>query len=433
MKKILPLLIFSLVSFSIYGQSTAGQIAHWDFNGSANDVSGNGHNGHLNNVVPAVGISGLPNSAYYFNGVNSYITVPYSPSLNLSVFSICAKLKVEGFWSGDCQANMIVQRGNATAHTSGSYSLTFDDNSHDSDCHVFDSTQETFYSGAAMVPHSYAASYYTPTIQEDTWYAVVITFNDTEFKTYVNGILKYTAPVTAPGLVGSSTDSISIGCNIYGVIAGFYQWYYKGLIDDIIIYNRVLSDTEVGVYSADCGTITTQPSSDTVLLGNNAEFSVATNMPSPTYQWQENTSSGYVNLVNVPPYSGVSTDTLTILSATMILNNTNYRCVISNSSCADTTNTVLLTVHDNSGVNTPDLKDLVSIFPNPATKQVSIHIPFTYSHGQATLFNELGQSLLESNLTLSSTLFDIDQLPTGIYIMKIVVDGRNCYKQIIKN
>ena len=63
MKKILPLLIFSLVSFSIYGQSTAGQIAHWDFNGSANDVSGNGHNGHLNNVVPAVGISGLPNSA----------------------------------------------------------------------------------------------------------------------------------------------------------------------------------------------------------------------------------------------------------------------------------------------------------------------------------------------------------------------------------
>ena len=120
MKKILPLLIFSLVSFSIYGQSTAGQIAHWDFNGSANDVSGNGHNGHLNNVVPAVGISGLPNSAYYFNGVNSYITVPYSPSLNLSVFSICAKLKVEGFWSGDCQANMIVQRGNATAHTSGS-------------------------------------------------------------------------------------------------------------------------------------------------------------------------------------------------------------------------------------------------------------------------------------------------------------------------
>ena len=156
-------------------------------------------------------------------------------------------------------------------------------------------------------------------------------------------------------------------------------------------------------------------------------------MPSPTYQWQENTSSGYVNLVNVPPYSGVSTDTLTILSATMILNNTNYRCVISNSSCADTTNTVLLTVHDNSGVNTPDLKDLVSIFPNPATKQVSIHIPFTYSHGQATLFNELGQSLLESNLTLSSTLFDIDQLPTGIYIMKIVVDGRNCYKQIIKN
>jgi len=434
MKNVLLSSFLLLSFFCGHAQSTVGLIAHWDMNGSANDVSGNGHNGNLNNVTPATGMSGLPNTAYYFNGTNSVITVPYAPSLNLSYYTLCAKVKVEGFWEGTCQGNVIFERGDAASHQPGSYSIAFDDNPHDSDCFAFDSTQETFYSGGPLTPPFYADNYYTPTISEGIWYSIIFTFNDTSFSTYVNGVLKYTAPITTPGVpIGSSTDSISIGANIYGMLASTDQEYYKGYIDDIILYNRVLTDSEIITYSSACGSITAEPSSETVLLGNNSTFSVSTTMPSPTYQWQENSGSGFVNLVSVPPYSGVTTNTLTITTATMVLNNTHYRCIISNSSCSDTSNVALLTVHNNAAVNSLDNNTLVSVFPNPANEKVSIQIPFSYAAGSYTLINDIGQTIFSDNLNGISTTVTTNSLTAGVYILKIQTDGAIFYRKILKN
>jgi len=100
MKKIL---LFSLLSFivpNVFAQDTLGLVAHWDFNGTAKDVTGNGHDGTLHNVIPAKGKNGLPNTAYYFTGdltTHSYISVPYSPDLNMNEYSICATFMVKGF------------------------------------------------------------------------------------------------------------------------------------------------------------------------------------------------------------------------------------------------------------------------------------------------------------------------------------------------
>ena len=435
MKYILSSVFCVLTFLNGHAQSSVGLIAHWDMNGSANDVSGNGHNGHLNNVTPAVGISGVPNTAYYFNGINSLITVPYAPSLNLSNYTICTKVKVEGFWNGECQGNIMFERGDATSHQPGSYCIAFDDNPHDSDCFALDSTQETFWAGAPRVPPFYADNYYTPTIAKDTWYTVVFTFDDTEFKTYVNGTLKFTALVSLAGTpIGSSTDSISIGGNIYGIVAGVYQEYYKGYIDDIMLYNRVLNDTEITIYSADCGIITSQPISETVLLNHTATFSVATSISSPAYQWQENSGSGFVNLTNVLPYSGVNTATLTISSATIPFNNSHYRCIISNELfCTDTSNAALLTVYDNTAVNNVLLNEMVSVSPNPATTHVNIRTPFIFANGKVQVCNSLGQVVSESSLSGTATSIDMETLTPGLYILKIIVDNNTCYKKVLKN
>ncbi len=98
-------------------------------NGSANDTSGNGNNGTGYNLTPAAGIDGVMGHAWYFNGSNSYISVPYAPILNTNTYSIAVVIKVMGFNSGTCQANTILERGDAlNSSPTGSYGMSFDDN-----------------------------------------------------------------------------------------------------------------------------------------------------------------------------------------------------------------------------------------------------------------------------------------------------------------
>jgi len=53
----------------------------WSLNGNANDASINGNNGTNNGAADTTDRNGNPNSAYFFNGSSSYISIPTSPSL----------------------------------------------------------------------------------------------------------------------------------------------------------------------------------------------------------------------------------------------------------------------------------------------------------------------------------------------------------------
>jgi hypothetical protein len=57
-------------------------IAHYPFSGNANDVSGNQLHGQPNGALLAPGLSGAPQTAYYFNGGTQHILVPNHPLLN---------------------------------------------------------------------------------------------------------------------------------------------------------------------------------------------------------------------------------------------------------------------------------------------------------------------------------------------------------------
>ena len=261
MKKTLLTLAFPFLACASYAQGSAGLIAHWNMNGSVNDVSGNGHDGTANNITPAVGVNGIMGDAYHFNGSNSSITVPYSAAFNLTKYSICATVKVAGFYTGTCQANMVITRGEGINGAAGSWGMLFFDNAFDNNnCTAFDSTEETF-AGMAGAANSSSMSvrYYTPTIMEDQWYKVVITYNDSEWKIYVNDTLKNTTLTTTPGAsMGTSTDSVSIGYNIFGAAGGF-PCPLNGDIDDISIYNRVLSDSDIAVYTTAVPQLSVEP------------------------------------------------------------------------------------------------------------------------------------------------------------------------------
>lgn len=79
--KLYFLLIAIAISITGYSQLSTGLVAHWDFGGNANDISGNGHNGTPSNITYTSGKTGIANSAAKFDGSSSYITIPYHSTL----------------------------------------------------------------------------------------------------------------------------------------------------------------------------------------------------------------------------------------------------------------------------------------------------------------------------------------------------------------
>ena len=95
-------------------------------------------------------------------------------------------------------------------------------------------------------------------------------------------------------------------------------------------------------------TIATQPASQTVAAGGNADFRVVAAGTAPlTDQWQLSMDGGntWTNLTDTAPYSGTATGSLTITGVIIAMNGNQYRCLVSNSVQNDVpSNAAILTV-----------------------------------------------------------------------------------------
>jgi Immunoglobulin I-set domain len=87
--------------------------------------------------------------------------------------------------------------------------------------------------------------------------------------------------------------------------------------------------------------ITTQPTSQSVMAGLSATFTAAASgLPTPTVQWQVSTDGG----ATFSPVAGGTTDTLTIADTTTPENGNEYEAVFTNGLGSATTNPATLTV-----------------------------------------------------------------------------------------
>ena len=411
-----------IASISVYGQGSVGLVAHWNMNNTGSDASGHGHNGNLYHVTPATGMSGTPNTAYYFDGATSYISVPYSPEFNFTNYSFCATLKVARFYTGRCQLNTIFKRGYGD-NRPGNFAFEFGDNAYDSDnCAHFDTTKNVFCATAGLCNNSSSTTWrYSPQMSEDTWYKIIITWDGVKYKVFVNDTLKNTNIYTGSGYFGTSTDSLSIGFSTFDA-AGGYPYPFHGIIDDIRIYNRALADSEISQYGDTCGVITLQPSNCHTSSGGVALFTCGSTISTPYYQWQRNTGTGYVNLTNSGPYSGVNTDSLNINPVAISMDFNYFRCIVyTDAGCSDTTTGALLVLPE--GVNNVSENEEVELFPNPAHNIITLNISGIIHSGQISILNEIGQEVKLFPILDNKTSFDISNLPAGIYIAKVIVNN----------
>ena len=238
----LALLLSLAISTSAFAQAS-GPVAHWPMNGNPNDTSGNAHHGLLHNVTPTTGRDGFPNSAYYFSGAGSFISVPHSQDWNVTQYTIGAVLKPTAFNTQPCQASYVVARGPQTV---GRWAMMYTDNIGTTNgCGDLDTSAFYFQHYPGLAVNGAGNVNYAPAITTNQWYTVICTFNGSAAKTYVNGVLKSTITYTSG--MQPTFDSVVIGRENPSPSSQI-PFHFIGVLDDLRFYNRVLSETEITGY-----------------------------------------------------------------------------------------------------------------------------------------------------------------------------------------
>ncbi len=279
MKKRTLLLIFiALSTITAFAQNVPsyvpsnGLVGWWPFNGNANDESGNGNHGMVNGATLTNDRFGNANMAYSFDGVNDLINVGNPLQLNNALSSYSQSAWVFFY---------------DTPVSFGSYPIVskrHDNTGNDWATPVFRSSQNFWFfaDDANYAGPNYAIS---STIALGTWkYSVFVKENDT-YKIYLDGVLDVSI-VDNHTMNGSSNDLI------FGAQLAWPQ-FFKGLIDDIGIWNRALTACEIqDLYHA-------QLNSASMNISAGADQSICSGDPvtlngsgGSSYQWNNNVLDG---------------------------------------------------------------------------------------------------------------------------------------------
>jgi len=212
---------------------TDGLVAYYNFNnGTLNDSSGNGNHIIFSNANKTSDRFGRANNAYLFDGVNSYMKVANSASLNPNkAISIMATIKINGFYSANCVNNQIVGKG-WNDFINGFYALRFYSTV---GCQsVVDTSKEVFY-GAYGDLNTRSGEYDSTYIHSNNWYNIVYTCGDGISKIYINGVLKSTSVAYTTAFTANNQE-LYIGK--HGDPQ--YPYSFNGVIDEVRIYNKAL-------------------------------------------------------------------------------------------------------------------------------------------------------------------------------------------------
>jgi len=143
-------------------------------------------------------------------------------------------------------------------------------------------------------------------------------------------------PAGAP--YGGTTSAM---LTITGVTAGMNGYLYRCVVSNGCTAGINSASASISVGSN--ATVNTNPVNSTICESASTSFTVAAT-GATSYQWQVNTGSGFVDLTNTLPYSGVTTATLTITNASAALTGYQYRCVLGSCGTPVNSNAAILTI-----------------------------------------------------------------------------------------
>lgn len=215
------------------GTLQSGLAALWSFDGKdmtprVMDRSGNGYNATINGQTSTTTTIGKIGQALSFDGVNDYVSA--SPGISYSdSFTVSFWTKVKSN-AGSYKA-FVIGRGAGQDDYSTGFVIDMGP----------DPTGSLSYIGVEGNGMNTNTDLLTSSFDFDTWHHIVVDFSvgSNAVKLYADGVLEGTRTRSA-GSVGLS--DIQLGARYY---SSFVSGYLDGSLDDVRIYNRSLSASEV--------------------------------------------------------------------------------------------------------------------------------------------------------------------------------------------
>jgi hypothetical protein len=202
---------------------TDGLVAYFPFSGNASDASGNGNDGVVHGATPTSDRFGHLNSAYSFDGETNYIQVPSSPSLEIQD-SITLSAWV--YHLSNASPQHIV---NMSALYSGYRLAAWWANPAGNSLELYDLSQSQNIADDGSQPYI------------GKWTHVAATWDGSFMRVYRDGILGGQSAFN--GKISVSNNDLYIG--VLNPIPWPIQGYFHGYIDDVRLYNRALSESEI--------------------------------------------------------------------------------------------------------------------------------------------------------------------------------------------
>ena len=293
------------------------------------------------------------------------------------------------------------------------------------------------------------------TITQNSSYTVTVTDNAAATAT---ATINYTvqAPVvpnisiTPSTVTGCSNTAVTFtGSIVNGGSSPAYSWFVNdvntgsgsasfspiGLAYGDVVYCSLASSlTCVTQTTATSNSVTLafsnhfnqQPSDATIQEGDAAHFSTSASNVNSSYQWQQNSGTGFVNLSNAGAYSGTDGNILTVSPVIAAYNNYTYRCIVSSPvGCSDTSDAAVLNVTV-TGIQEMTNRT-ISIYPNPSKGNIYFNLS-----GQKVktidIYEVKGGFVKQIIPTVANGQMqvDISDLTSGMYF--VVVKGDKTYR-----
>ncbi|MBI5347521.1 MAG: LamG domain-containing protein [Candidatus Aenigmarchaeota archaeon] len=219
-------------------------VGYWMLdNDSARDYSGFGNNGVYYGGINC-SAAGKFGQACAFDGINDYIQIPYSSSLNTTGknMTVSAWIKVLGDTNGTVHDEIIVGRCRyndcpSYDYSTGSWNIAFS----------FNNKYVAFQGYLADGTTTFISQSATNSINLNTWYHVTAVFDSSYTRLYLDGIQVDSDSHSSQGIrdSGALTRIGKLKDNA-GVV-------FNGSIDDVAIWNKALSIDEIRkAYTKNC-------------------------------------------------------------------------------------------------------------------------------------------------------------------------------------
>ena len=206
----------------------SGLVADYHLNGNADDFSGNGNNGTINGAISTTDRMNNSSGAYFFDGVNDEIVFPHDDRYNQFPISM-------SFWAKFESLNPAVLGIDVTDNIQSGIWFSVG-----AEAETLNKIAISFGNGGPPNPLSRKTLVSEDALNTDIWYHIVgIIQDEANLSLYING------SVNEGISTGSATTYTNNGnSGRLGRVWSLVSWF-NGSLDDVKIYNRVLTENEV--------------------------------------------------------------------------------------------------------------------------------------------------------------------------------------------